>query len=89
VRFGMLYGRRISTIWGFEVGYFHDFRSMPLSKVMTANWDPSDTTIVNEFGSSYKKYPHKYEGFPSEFSRSTGLSLQFFMYLGPTKKKKK
>ena len=89
VRFGMLYGRRISTKWGFEVGYFHDFRSMPLSKVMTVNWDPSDTTIVNEFGSSYKKYPHKYEGFPSEFSRSTGLSLQFFMYLGPTKKKKK
>ena len=25
VRFGMLYGRRLSTKWGFEVGYFHDF----------------------------------------------------------------
>ena len=37
VRFGMLYGRRLSTKWGFEVGYFHDFRSMPFSKVMTSN----------------------------------------------------
>ena len=89
VRFGMLYGRRLSTKWGFEVGYFHDFRSMPFSKVMTSNWDPTDTTIVNDYGYVYKKYPHEYEGLPSEYSRATGMSLQFFMYLGPTKKKKK
>ena len=89
VRFGMLYGRRLSTKWGFEVGYFHDFRSMPFSKVMTSNWDPTDTTIVNDYGYGYKKYPHEYEGLPSEYSRATGMSLQFFMYLGPTKKKKK
>jgi hypothetical protein len=61
VRFGMLYGRRLSTKWGFEVGYFHDF----------SDGNPS------------------YEGLPSEYSRSTGMSLQLFMYLGPTKKKKK
>jgi hypothetical protein len=89
VRFGMLYGRRLSTKWGFEVGYFHDFRSMPFSKVMTSNWDPTDTTIVNDYGYGYKKYPHEYEGLPSEYSRAAGMSLQFFMYLGPTKKKKK
>jgi len=89
VRFGMLYGRRFSTKWGVEVGYFHDFKSMPFSKVFTANWDPADTTIINKYGSSYKQYPHKFEGFPSEFSRSTGMSFQLFMYLGPTKKKKK
>ena len=89
VRFGMLYGRRLSTKWGFEVGYFHDFRSMPFSKVMTSNWDPTDTTIVNDYGHGYKKYPHEYEGLPSEYSRAAGMSLQFFMYLGPTKKKKK
>ena len=88
-RFGMLYGRRLSTKWGFEVGYFHDFKSMPLSKVMTSSWDPSDTTVVNEYGYGYKNYPHKVEGWPTQFSRSTGFSLQFFMYLGPTKKKKK
>jgi hypothetical protein len=89
VRFGMLYGRRLSTKWGFEVGYFHDFRSMPFSKVMTSNWNPKDTTIVNDYGYGYIKYPHEYEGLPSEYSRATGMSLQFFMYLGPTKKKKK
>ena len=89
VRFGMLYGRRLSKKWGFEVGYFHDFRSMPFSKVMTSNWDPTDTTIVNDYGYGYKKYPHEYEGLPSEYSRAAGMSLQFFMYLGPTKKKKK
>jgi len=89
VRFGMLYGRRLSTKWGFEVGYFHDFRSMPFSKVMTSNWNPSDTTIVNDYGYGYEKYQHEYEGLPSEYSRATGMSLQLFMYLGPTKKKKK
>ena len=88
VRFGMLYGRRLSTKWGFEVGYFHDFRSMPFSKVMTSNWDPTDTTIVNDYGYGYKKYPHEYEGLPSEYSRATGMSLQLFMYLGPKNKKK-
>lgn len=89
VRFGMLYGRRLSTKWGFEVGYFHDFKSMPFSKVMTSNWNPSDTKIVNDYGYGYEKYPHEYEGLPSEYSRATGMSLQLFMYLGPTKKKKK
>jgi hypothetical protein len=88
-RFGMLYGRRLSTKWGFEIGYFHDFRSMPLSKVLAGNWNPSDTTVVNEYGYGYKNYPHKIKGWPTQFSRSTGFSLQFFMYLGPTKKKKK
>ena len=63
-RFGMLYGRRLSTKWGFEVGYFHDFKSMPFSKVMTSNWNPKDTTIVNDYGYGYIKYPHEYEGLP-------------------------
>lgn len=88
VRFGMLYGRRLSTKYGMEIGYFHDFKSMPLSKVLTGNWDPSDTTVVNEYGNGYKNYPHKEEGWPTQFSRSTGFSLQFFMYLGPSKKRK-
>jgi hypothetical protein len=56
---------------------------------MTSNWNPNDTTIVNDYGYGYKKYPHEYEGLPSEYSRAAGMSLQFFMYLGPTKKKKK
>ena len=88
VRFGLLYGRRLSTKWGFEVGYFHDFNSMPLSKIFTSNWNPKDTTVVNEYGAGYINYPHKVEGWPTQFSRSTGISLQFFMYLGPTKKRK-
>tara|TARA_A100001037_G_scaffold306161_1_gene349641 strand:- start:16780 stop:17478 length:699 start_codon:yes stop_codon:yes gene_type:complete len=88
IRFGMLYGRRFSTKWAVEFGYFHDFRSMPFSKVLLA-WDPSDTTNINKYGSNYKEYPHRFEGLPSEYSRSTGLSFQLFMYLGPTKKKKK
>ena len=87
VRFGYLTGQRISRRWGYELGYFHDFRSMPISKVIggsdaKGSWDPHDEAIKEEYGDAYVDYPHEYQGLPSEFSRGTGLSFQVFMYLG-------
>ena len=87
VRFGYLLGQRISRRWGYELGYFHDFRSMPLSKVIGGSdakggWDPKDESVLDEYGDAYVNYPHKYQGLPSEYSRATGLSFQIFMYLG-------
>ena len=87
VRFGYLLGQRISRRWGYELGYFHDFRSMPLSKVIGGSdakggWDPEDASVLDEYGDAYVNYPHKYQGLPSEYSRATGLSFQIFMYLG-------
>ena len=86
VRAGFLTGQRISKRWGYEVGYFHDFRSMPLSKVIGGSdakgtWDPNDQAVIDEYGDAYKNYPHQHYGLPSEYSRGTGLSFQIFMYL--------
>jgi len=69
IRFGFLFGRRLSYRWGFETGYFHD---------MKAGFDPNNSD-----------YPHQHKKWPTQFSRGTGFSMQLFLYLGPTKKKKK
>ena len=71
IRFGPLLGRRFGARWGFEIGYFHDFRA--------------------GFEVKNPDYPHKNpdNGWPTQFSKGTGLSAQLFMYLGPTNKKKK
>ena len=85
LRFGFLYGRRIGEKYGIELGYFHDFRSIPIKELFTINWDPYEFDLENDTG--YKNYEHKYNGFPSEYSRLTGLSFQLFMYLGQMDKK--
>ena len=89
LRFGFLYGRRIGEKYGIELGYFHDFRSIPISELFNINWNPNDLDTIEKHGTGYKNYEHKYNGFPSEYSRLTGLSFQLFMYLDSTKKKKK
>ena len=89
LRLGLLYGRRIGEKYGIELGYFHDFRSIPNLELLNFNWDPNDPDTIEDYGTGYKNYEHKYNGFPSEYSRLTGLSFQLFMYLDSTKKKKK
>ena len=85
LRLGFLYGRRIGEKYGIELGYFHDFRSIPIKELFTINWDPYEFDLENDTG--YENYEHKYNGFPSEYSRLTGLSFQLFMYLGQMDKK--
>ena len=88
-RFGILYGRRFGKRYGFELGYNHDFRSMPLSQIVNLNWNPKDPDVVDKYGTSFQNYKHEYQGFPSEYSRLTGLSFQIFMYMDKNTKKKK
>ena len=74
-------GQRISRRWDYELGYFHDFRSMPLSKVIGGSdakggWDPR-MIVLDEYGDAYVNYPHKYQGLPSEYSRYRTFIFKF------------
>ena len=97
LRIGFLKGGKISEKFGYEVGYYHDFNSMPLSKVFDTNWNvtgknwKTSTRLDSNYNGRYADYdpmyPGKGSGSPSEYSRATGLSLQVFYYLGRYKKK--
>ena len=78
-RFGFLMGFQRNPKWGIEIGYFHDPTTIPFSQILSTNWDTNDPNI-NE---RYRQKPTKDEmtGFPSEFSRLTGLSFSIFFDL--------
>ena len=57
----------------FELGYYHDFSSMPIGDIFSSNYKPEGRFI---------ELPHTTKfGFPSENSRIVGLSLQLFFNL--------
>ena len=97
MRIGFLKGGKISEKFGYEVGYYHDFNSMPLSKVFDTKWNVTgknwktsnrlDSTYNGRYADYDPMYPGEGSGSPSEYSRATGLSLQVFYYLGRYKKK--
>ena len=97
MRIGFLKGGKISDKFGYEVGYYHDFNSMPLSKVFDTKWNvtgknwKTSTRLDSSYNGRYADYDPMYpgqgSGSPSEYSRATGLSLQVFYYLGRYKKK--
>lgn len=66
IRVGALGGLSISQKVGLEIGYFHDFdKSQPIEYIFSL--DPQNPA----------KYPATTEyGFPTEYSRLTGLSFQ-------------
>ena len=67
MRMGFILGNYTIGKWGYEIGYFHDFSSMPLSELTNADYEPEDT---------YIDFPHTFNGMPSEYSRMTGLSFR-------------
>ena len=97
MRAGLLRGGKISEKFGYEIGYFHDFNSMPLSKVFDSKWNVTGKNWNNSvrldsaYNGRYVDYDPMYNGkgfgVPSEYSRATGLSIQVFYYLGRYKKK--
>ena len=99
MRVGILRGGKISEKFGYEIGYFHDFNSMPLSKVFDSKWNitgknwQNSTRLDSVYNGRYADYDPMYNGkgsgVPSEYSRATGLSIQVFYYLGRYKKKSK
>ena len=81
-RIGILIGGKPGSKLSYEVGYFHDFSSMPLGKdLFSSTYEPEDRFI---------EVPHTTEfGFPSENSRIVGFSLQIFFNLGYNRAEKK
>jgi len=53
-----------------ELGYFHDFKSMPLLSVFSLG------TFDHMSEPRFEDYPHSENGLPTEYSRMTGLSFR-------------
>ena len=70
MRMGIIIGNYTTGKFGYEVGFFHDFNSMPLSGIFSSD--------DSEYGSDYKykDYPQVVNGIPSEYSRMTGFSFR-------------
>ncbi|NOZ73776.1 MAG: hypothetical protein GXO90_00105 [FCB group bacterium] len=79
-RVGLLLGTFPGKRVGYELGYFHDFSSIPLLQIFNPKWRWDDPANVARYGDT----PHidPASGMPSEFSRLTGISLQVFFKLG-------
>lgn len=81
-RIGFLMGLFRKSKFGLEAGYFHDFASMPLTKIyILSSWD--DYVDENE---EYSRFdvPHKSPGgWPTQHSRLVGFSLRITFPLGP------
>ena len=80
-RIGFLFGGKPGSKLSYEIGYFHDFSSMPIDSVFSSSY-----VGVGRF----TEFPHTTKfGLPSENSRITGFSLQVFFNLGYSRAKKK
>ena len=82
-RIGILFGGKPGSKLSYEVGYFHDFSSMPISYLFKSDYEVEEDSRFSEF-------PHTTElGIPSENTRITGFSLQLFFSLGYNHAEKK
>jgi len=80
-RIGFLFGGKPGSKLSYEIGYFHDFSSMPISNVFSSSYVPEGR---------FTEFPHTTKfGLPSENSRITGFSLQVFFNLGYSRAEKK
>jgi len=80
-RIGFLFGGKPGSKLSYEIGYFHDFSSMPISEVFSSIYEPEGR---------FTEFPHTTKfGLPSENSRITGFSLQVFFNLGYSRAEKK
>ena len=82
IRIGFLMGLFRKSKFGLEAGYFHDFASMPLTKIyILSSWD--DYVDENE---EYSRFdvPHRSPGgWPTQHSRLVGFSFRITFPLGP------
>ena len=80
-RIGILFGGKPGSKLSYEVGYFHDFSSMPISWLFKSDYEATGR---------FSEFPHTTKfGLPSENSRITGFSLQVFFNLGYSRAEKK
>jgi len=80
-RIGFLFGGKPGSKLSYEIGYFHDFSSMPIDSIFSSSYVPEGR---------FTEFPHTTKfGLPSENSRITGFSLQVFFNLGYSRAEKK
>ena len=84
-RLGILIGFQNNPRWGMEAGYFHDPSSMPINQLFNPNWDPTAAGVSKRFEDKHIK--DSATGFPSEYSRLTGLHISLFFDLNASKEK--
>ena len=83
-RIGFLFGGKPGSKLSYEIGYFHDFSSTPISYLFKGKIEKAKE------GSRFFGFDHTTKfGLPSEYSRITGFSLQVFFNLGYSRAKKK
>ena len=90
-RIGFLMGLFRKSKFGLEVGYFHDFASMPLTKIYIPSWDE----YVKQNPEEYSRFVVPLRsplvktkfgtigGWPTQHSRLVGFSLRITFPLGP------
>tara|TARA_Y100000739_G_C20481287_1_gene406056 strand:+ start:129 stop:815 length:687 start_codon:yes stop_codon:yes gene_type:complete len=83
-RLGLLMGFKSNPKWGIEFGYFHDPNSLPLTQIFNPKYDPKAADTPARFNDKLMRDSET--GFPSEYSRITGLSLSIFIDLDAPKK---
>jgi len=80
-RIGFLFGGKPGSKLSYEIGYYHDFSSMPISNIFSSSYVPKGR---------FTEFPHTTKfGIPSENSRMTGFSLQVFFNLEYSRAEKK
>ena len=85
-RLGILMGFQANPRWGMEFGYFHDPTSMPIQQLFNPKWDPTAEGVSKRFEN--KPMKDSATGFPSEYSRLTGLHISvFFDFYAPKNEK--
>jgi len=81
-RIGFLLGGQPNDKWGYEIGYSHDFNSMPITNLFDFQWND---TVKNDpsLNRRYSDTPHTdpASGLPTEYSRLTGISFRVYVNL--------
>jgi opacity protein-like surface antigen len=84
-RIGFLLGGQPNDRWGYEIGYNHDFSSMPITNIFDFKWNDTvknDVNLKRRYGD--KPHTDPASGLPTEYSRLTGISFRVYVNLEKT-----
>ena len=84
-RIGFLLGGQPNDRWGYEIGYNHDFSSMPITNIFDFKWNDTvknDVNLKRRYGD--KPHTDPASGLPTEYSRLTGISFRVYVNLEMT-----
>ena len=84
-RIGFLIGVQPNDRGGYEIGYNHDFSSMPITNIFDFKWNDTvknDVNLKRRYGD--KPHTDPASGLPTEYSRLTGISFRVYVNLEVT-----